>query len=212
MRKYNELTILILSVFFLQNCMTIFRGSSQSVPITSDPTGATIIVDGKERGQTPLSLRLKRKANHILRIEKQGYNPLEIRVASNTSAGLSILGNMVWGLLAAFPGAVLLTTGGLAYMFSGDEEAEDTARIGAVLSLTGLLIGWGGAVALDYSSGANYRLGPSELNATLTKNEGEPQQEILHISSDEFQAVKWIRIKCDDSEGEDEIVNLDTRD
>ncbi len=94
MRSYKALTILVLGVFFLQNCMTIFRSNPQSVPITSQPTGAKIIVDGKDRGHTPLSLQLKRKANHTLRIERQGYNPLEIRITRNTSAGLSILGNL----------------------------------------------------------------------------------------------------------------------
>ena len=72
------LALLISCVFFFQGCMTIIRGSSQGIPVTSAPMGAKIIVDGEEIGNTPLNLRLKRKRSYVIRIEKQGYNPVEI--------------------------------------------------------------------------------------------------------------------------------------
>ena len=78
--KQIFLAFFVSSVFLFQNCTTISRGTSQEIPVTSNPVGAKIIVDGKELGYTPLNLKLKRKKGHIIRIEKQGYNPLEIKI------------------------------------------------------------------------------------------------------------------------------------
>ena len=91
------LALIVSSVFFFQNCATIIRGTSQKIPVTSNPTGAKIIVDGEEMGYAPLNLKLKRKKSHVIRIEKQGYNPLEIRTTRKTSAGLSVFANIFWG-------------------------------------------------------------------------------------------------------------------
>ena len=56
------LALIISSVFLFQNCATIFSGfrTSQKIPVTSNPSGAKIIVDGEERGYTPLNLKLKK--------------------------------------------------------------------------------------------------------------------------------------------------------
>jgi len=84
------LAIMVMSVFLLQNCASIIRGTSQKIPVTSNPLGARIIVDGKEMGYTPLNLKLKKKKGCVIRIEKQEYNPLEIRINRKSSPFLSI--------------------------------------------------------------------------------------------------------------------------
>jgi hypothetical protein len=43
---------------------------------------------------------------------------------------------------------------------------------------------------------------------TLEKIEGKPQPNFILIDEEQFQNIKWIRIKCADSDGE-EIVNID---
>ena len=107
-KKRIVIAILVMNVFLLQNCATISRGSSQKIPVTSNPIGARIIVNGEEVGNTPLNLKLKRKENHVIRIEKQGYHPLEIRTTRKTSA-ISIWGsifiNFIWGCAGAIIGA-----------------------------------------------------------------------------------------------------------
>lgn len=42
------LVLLVSSVFLFQGCATIIRGASQKMPVTSNPLGAKIIVDGEE--------------------------------------------------------------------------------------------------------------------------------------------------------------------
>ena len=213
MKRFKALTILVLSVFFFQNCMTIFQGNSQKIPVTSNPIGAKIFVDGEAWGNTPLNLKLKRKRDHVLRIEKQGYNPLEIRITRKTSAAFSVLGNMIWGFMGASLaggksfGALILFGG---WFLPKDEWEEELRKTGNNM-LLGFLIAWGGAILLDYVSGANYGLSPNELNVTLTKIEGKLQPNLILVDAETFQNVKWIRIKCDDSDGEDEI-EIDDKD
>jgi len=196
--------IMAISVFLFQNCATIIRGTSQKIPVTSYPTGAKIIVDGKEVGYTPLNLKLKRKKGHVIRIEKQGYNPLEIRIARKTSAlsvGISILGNYylggsIGGLLGYAVGSALKGEAG---------RSELASRLG----LCGIFVGWIGTIYMEFKSGANYTLSPKELNVTLSKIEGKPHPNFILIGAEKFQDIKWIRIKCADSGREDEIVNLE---
>src|SRR5712664_3617784 len=55
----------------------IFRPRTQTVEVTSDPTGATILVDKKEQeGKTPLKLRFK-KGNYAIEARQEGLRLLE---------------------------------------------------------------------------------------------------------------------------------------
>jgi hypothetical protein len=204
------LALFVSSIFLLQNCATIFRGTRQKIPITSNPQGAKIIVDGEEMGYAPLNLKLKRKKNHIMRIEKEGFNPLEIRISRGTSIGLTTLGNILWGFIGAtLAGGKraldLVIIGG----FLSKEKAEEESRKVGTAYLLGFLIGCGGTMLVDHLSGANFRLSPKNLNVTLTKMEGKSQPDLILLDAEQFQNIKWIRIKCANSNREDEIVNFE---
>ena len=199
------LALFVISVFLFQNCATFIRGTSQEIPVTSNPSGAKIIVDGKEMGYAPLLLKLKRKKkSYVIRIEKQDYNLLEIKIIRKPSALLSVLGNIFpWGIIGGYVGwriaDVLLEdaefTGGNLMAYFGIPAA-------------GFILGLVGAAAVDGISGAAYKLSPKELNVTLKKIEGNPQPNLILLDAEHFKSIKWIRIKCADSDG-DEIVNLD---
>jgi len=78
--------------------MTIMKGTSQTIPVTSNPIGARIMVDGKEMGSTPLRIKVKRNKSHSIRAEMPGYNPLEIKIThkfSGTSLALSVSANFI---------------------------------------------------------------------------------------------------------------------
>lgn len=45
------------------------------VSVTTEPAGATVIVDGCYGGITPMVLNLSRKLAHSVRIELEGYHP-----------------------------------------------------------------------------------------------------------------------------------------
>jgi hypothetical protein len=91
------------------SCATIMQGSRQQVSIASAPTGARVLVNGKEMGTTPLVAKLRRKDKHAVRIEMDGYAPYEMALSRSTSGW--VWGNIVFG---GIPGlAVDAITGGL---------------------------------------------------------------------------------------------------
>jgi hypothetical protein len=191
----------------LQSCATIFRGTSQKIPVTSNPAGARIIVDGKDMGLTPLSVKLAKKRDHLIRLEKEGYAPLEMRALSRGAGGraLFILGNVIWGILAAMPGALLATEGLFGGMF-GEEGAEDKMKGGELLMLLGFVGGWFGSVAVDSSSGATRSLRPQVLRVTLEKAEGGNPANVVFVTLRDWQNIRWIRIGCSGSNADAGIV------
>ena len=199
------LALFVLSGFLFQSCATIGRGTYQKIPVTSNPSGAKVIVEEEEMGYTPLNLTLKRKKGHIIRIERQGYNPVVINTTRATSFSsvvmMSVIGNALLSIGTALLGLYI------SYSLRVEEAGE-----GYVMGGIGLIAGFIGPLVIDINSGANYNLSPQELNVILTKIEGQPQPTFIFITAENFLDIKWIRIKCDDSDREDENVNLDNSD
>ena len=70
-----------------------------------------------------------------------------------------------------------------------------------------IIAGWGAAIVFDFLSGANYKLIPDNLILILTEIEGNAQPNFILIDAEQFQNIKWIRIKCADFDKE-EIGNI----
>lgn len=201
------LVIFVTSVFLFQSCLTLVRGPSQGIPVTGSPIGAQIHVDGEVVGTVPMILRLKRKGDHVIRIEREGYNPFEIRTTAKVPG--SMLPLAVFGNAALSFGPAVLV-GLVTQWFVGakgylSEEA-------ALATIVGYVAGYIWFTVKDVRSGAGITQNPEDLNVTLTKVDGTPQPNLILINAEKFQNVKWIRIKCDDSDAEDEIVHLDYSD
>jgi hypothetical protein len=77
-----------------QGCATIIKGSTQSIPVSSDPPGADVLLDGKEVGQTPMALALKRENNYLITFQKAGFEQQSVPVVKN-------IGGAVWGNVLA---------------------------------------------------------------------------------------------------------------
>lgn len=75
---------------FISGCATVVKGSHQGVPISSNPPGADVLVDGNLVGQTPLKVEMKRKHDHLVTVQKKGYQPRSIAVVKD-------VGGAVWG-------------------------------------------------------------------------------------------------------------------
>ncbi|MDP3052947.1 MAG: PEGA domain-containing protein [bacterium] len=79
-------------VFVASGCATITRGRYQKIPVVSNPSGAKVIVNGKEL-TSPCTLVLKRKQRlYKVSIKKEGYEPVEI-VLQRTVPGWGVF----WG-------------------------------------------------------------------------------------------------------------------
>ena len=66
--------ILVLFVFTLVGCSTVFKGTKQTLTFTSSPSKAQVIIDGRSMGVTPLSISLKKNKYDVVIIKKKGYD------------------------------------------------------------------------------------------------------------------------------------------
>jgi hypothetical protein len=85
-----------------------FKPKMQQVTIATVPVGATVIVDGKEVGRSPVTVPLQRNRSHSIAAtlgSKTGTRDLNTRLA--TSGILDIVG----AVLFLVPGIGLLTPG-----------------------------------------------------------------------------------------------------
>jgi hypothetical protein len=75
-------------------CATILQGTTAKIPVASDPTASDIFVDGNFVGQTPATVVLKKTTDHLLTIQKVGYQPKSVPVVKT-------VGGAVWGNILA---------------------------------------------------------------------------------------------------------------
>jgi len=107
----KRIALLMLSVIPIlsSSCATIMHGNSQEISINSEPEGATVYVDGQERGKTPLSLLLSRKKErYIVVIKKECYLPKTVeinRAISGSVAGNIIAGGIIGGVIDVASGS-----------------------------------------------------------------------------------------------------------
>jgi len=75
-------------------CASIITGSRQDVAITTDPSGATVAVDGQE-AVSPARFNLKRKHSYTVVVEKEGYATAQRRIGKTFNVWT--LGNLILG-------------------------------------------------------------------------------------------------------------------
>jgi len=193
--KKGIVTALTISgLLFAQSCSLLNEKFTQKVPVTSNPAGARIIVDGKDTGQAPLILTLKKNKSHTIRIEKEGYNPTELRVLRKMKARaifevLAVPIVAVGTGLAVFLVQLAVTNGEKSYETYNRTFTTTVFISGAAATA---------AVIADMTSGANHSLSPRELDVTLTKVEGQgpPQVGVIYLDARQLEDIQWIRIKA----------------
>lgn len=126
MRKFVKNTFFIIPVFMLTSCATIIHGPLQKVEFSSQPSGAKVFIDGKDYGNTPLILKLKRighldeesddKKEYQVRIELDGYNPYEITLKREIDGWFYC--NLIYGGLI---GLIIDSENGSMYKLTPDQ-------------------------------------------------------------------------------------------
>ena len=101
-------SLLAIVVVALSGCATIVGDKEQTIPVTSDPSGATVVITdetGKQvdMGSTPKSFTLAKSdgtyfggKNYTVKISMAGYKTQEIPVTAKAN-GWFIGGNLVFG-------------------------------------------------------------------------------------------------------------------
>ena len=95
----QKLSVLLAVMFLFTSCATIFTGGKALVRVDSkDVKGATVLVNGLEKGSTPLSF--KAKADDMITLEKDGYESKTVTVDSkfNTISILNLFSLVGWGI------------------------------------------------------------------------------------------------------------------
>jgi hypothetical protein len=127
-------------------CATVAHGGTQTIRVSTDPPGATVLVNGEDRGRTPTQIDLRRKARTtVVRLECDGYAPAMVEVTRGASG---------WLAADAALGATQFLNQGL----SGVQELAASAA-----AVTAILVG------IDLAAGGAYVLKPSSIHVVLEK-------------------------------------------
>ncbi len=125
------LALSVLISIQLSGCATILNGSYQDIAISSNPSGATVIIDTSVYGKTPLVAKLSRKQSHIVKLELPGFVTYEAPIVQGTSG--AIWGNIIIGGLIGL--AIDALSGGMWYL-DPSEIRGDLRKAGDVDAYT----------------------------------------------------------------------------
>lgn len=74
--KVARLLLIFVCSLVPLSCASMILGKHQRVPVSSEPVGADVYLNGELMGKTPIQLDVKRKvATNWIRIELEGYEP-----------------------------------------------------------------------------------------------------------------------------------------
>jgi hypothetical protein len=124
----KKITILILTGVLLltTSCASIFTGSKRNVLFESDPSGAKVFVNGFEKGQTPVQIKVGAEDRVDFRLDNYRERVVVMDSKFNLVSllnGISIIG---WGVDALTGSLKRVDT---KYVKVSLEESEKTAFI-----------------------------------------------------------------------------------
>lgn len=99
--KHIQTTLCLAALFALSGCMTMVRGTTESVRIESNPAGASVMVakDGATYGEcsaTPCTVTLKRKAPpFMVTFAKDGCQSQTLMLERDHATGKGVAGNIL---------------------------------------------------------------------------------------------------------------------
>lgn len=126
----------------------------QQILVTSDPSGATVVVGGAVQGVTPLHVAISRREKHArLRFEIDGYETREVAIERGLSGHLA--GDVLFGAIPWSPTIGLSDTGPYDPPSTTTRATWSVGIIGATL-------------LIDIASGAAFTH-PSSVHVRLTK-------------------------------------------
>ncbi len=68
-------TILLAALVSSTGCATVVTGRQQQFPVSVNPPGTIVCIDGKQAGTSPMVAKLSRTQDHVLLFERPGYKP-----------------------------------------------------------------------------------------------------------------------------------------
>ena len=132
-------------------CATLqTNGSTQRILVSSTPPAAEVFLDGQAVGVTPVEVVVSRRAEHVVRIEKDGFRPSEQTLRRSTS----------WWLLADVGVGTLVSIYALAHRQADGVNPHFGHTAGVAAGAA--------PVVLDYLTGAAFKFS-SQVDAHLAQ-------------------------------------------
>jgi hypothetical protein len=99
MNAYARAAAVAALLLFSSGCATITRGTQDTLIVESDPPGADVTLSNGLSGKTPATFKLPRKETVVVKISRDGYEPVEINVVPQiVGAGAAgMAGNVILG-------------------------------------------------------------------------------------------------------------------
>lgn len=114
--KYSRVPLLLSLIVSVGACATILKQNPQMVPVTSDPAGAEVLVNGTRKGVTPMRLSLATDTQHVITVKSTHYPAGTRTLSSSVSVGYAIA-DILFGVV---PLVVDVLTGNI-YNLSADK-------------------------------------------------------------------------------------------
>jgi hypothetical protein len=121
-----------LAVVAASGCATLVNGTRQTVEFQSHPGNATVLVNGRYVGGTPVATRLERDRTHHVRIGLPGYLTYDMLLERKTSGW--VWGNLLLGS-AGLIGIVVDALSGAMY-YLAPRQLEASALLGNRMTAT----------------------------------------------------------------------------
>lgn len=79
----------------LSGCATLVNGQFQEVKLVSSPSGATVWIDGYNRGIAPTAVLLSRDSDHVVTYRLDGHDIEQVKLERSFDFAPTILGNLI---------------------------------------------------------------------------------------------------------------------
>jgi hypothetical protein len=147
--RFPVAAVLAALVVLSTSCAALFSGPTQTVPVTSQPARAEVVVDGRAVGFTPIELELERGRDHTV-VVRWGGQQRTVVVRSDVQPGPLVLDLVPVAVSAS-----------LLYGINASDFFHDTSE--SVAFTFGVLAVSFAPLLVDVGSGALHQLTPGEI-------------------------------------------------
>jgi uncharacterized protein YceK len=84
-------SLAILALLILNGCATILGNNTNQVSFSSEPAGATVMIEGQNMGVTPTRFYLDTRHTYMVQFTKDGYQTATTMITHSVGAGWVVL-------------------------------------------------------------------------------------------------------------------------
>lgn len=95
----HRIAVTLLITLAVAGCASIMRGANEIFVIETTPPGATATLSSGPACTTPCSLRVPRRGDFVVTIEREGYETARANIVSNVDGdgAAGLVGNVIFG-------------------------------------------------------------------------------------------------------------------